>query len=102
MFLEVRRKELRLNIEEQLQYARQAEPEPDVMDRATTAYDKQIILHRSTEEQRLLGMVEDALDRVREGSYGQCLACHEEIGGKRLAAVPWAQYCIECQENVER
>jgi RNA polymerase-binding transcription factor len=102
MFLEVRRKDLRLNIEEQLQCARQAEPESDLLDRASSVYDKQIILHRSTEEQRLLGMVEAALDRVRDGSYGQCLSCHEEIGGKRLAAVPWTKYCLECQGKSER
>jgi DnaK suppressor protein len=100
--LEVRRKELRVSIGYQLQYARQAEPEADVLDRATSAYDKRTKLQRSTEEQRLLGMVEAALGRVRDGCYGQCLFCHEEIGGKRLAAVPWTKYCLECQEKLER
>lgn len=100
--LEVRRKELRVSIGDQLQYSRHTEPEPDAVDRATSAYDKQTILQRSHEEQRLLGMVEAALGRVQDGSFGQCLSCHEEIGRKRLEAVPWARYCIQCQEKVEK
>jgi DnaK suppressor protein len=102
MFLEVRRKELQSSIEDQLQNARQAEPESDVMDRASSTYEKASVLQRSTEEQRLLGLVEAALGRVRDGSYGQCLSCHEEISGKRLAAVPWTRYCIKCQEKSEQ
>jgi DnaK suppressor protein len=102
MFLEVRGKELQSSIAEQLQDVKQAEPEPDLLDRATSAYDKQTILQRSTEEQRLLGLVEAALGRVRDGSYGHCLSCREEIREKRLTAVPWARYCIQCQDKVER
>ena len=43
-----------------------------------------------------------ALRRVEEGSFGTCLECDEEIHPKRLAAIPWAQFCIECQEAVDR
>ena len=100
--LELRRHELRLSIGNQLQYARKTEPEPDVMDRATSAYEKESVLQRSNEEQQLLGMVESALRRFRDGSFGQCESCGKEIGVKRLAAVPWTRYCIQCQEDFER
>ncbi len=42
-----------------------------------------------------------ALRRIEEGSFGTCLECDEEIHPKRLAAIPWAQFCIECQEAVD-
>jgi len=50
----------------------------------------------------LLRAVEAALGRIREGNFGQCLSCGNEIGGARLEAVPWTPYCIQCQEDFER
>ncbi|MGA7769618.1 MAG: TraR/DksA family transcriptional regulator [Candidatus Sulfotelmatobacter sp.] len=47
-------------------------------------------------------MVEEALRRVHDGSFGQCLSCGNEINPKRLEAVPWTRYCIACQEKIER
>jgi DnaK suppressor protein len=99
--LELHRQELRLSIEHQWQYARKAEPEPDVLDQATSSYDKESVLKRSNEEQ-LLGMIESALRRIPDGSFGQCQSCGKEIDGRRLAAVPWTRYCIQCQEDFER
>jgi DnaK suppressor protein len=43
-----------------------------------------------------------ALRRIEQGSFGTCLECDEEVHPKRLAAIPWAQFCIECQEAVDR
>ena len=43
-----------------------------------------------------------ALRRIREGSFGSCQECEEDVHPKRLAAVPWAAFCIECQEAVDR
>jgi RNA polymerase-binding transcription factor len=43
-----------------------------------------------------------ALRRIQEGSFGNCQECDEDIPPKRLAAVPWAQFCIRCQEAVDR
>ena len=42
-----------------------------------------------------------ALSRIREGSFGTCQQCDEDIHPKRLAAVPWATFCIRCQEAVD-
>ena len=43
-----------------------------------------------------------AIRRIHEGSFGTCLQCEEDIHPKRLSAVPWAQYCIRCQEMADR
>ena len=42
-----------------------------------------------------------ALRRIEEGSFGICQGCGENIHPKRLAAVPWAQFCIRCQEALD-
>jgi DnaK suppressor protein len=47
-------------------------------------------------------MVDGALERIREGSFGECIACGDEINPKRLEAVPWTRHCIECQEKAEQ
>jgi DnaK suppressor protein len=100
--LEVHYQELRRTIEHQRQYARRAEREPDAMDQATSGYEKESSLHKSNRELALLWMVESALSRIRDGSFGQCVSCRNEIDKKRLDAVPWTQYCIQCQEDFER
>ena len=43
-----------------------------------------------------------ALARIADGSYGVCLHCEEDISPKRVNAVPWAAFCIKCQEQVDR
>jgi DnaK suppressor protein len=46
--------------------------------------------------------VRAALARIDEGTFGVCLHCEEDISIKRLNAVPWAPYCIQCQEIADR
>lgn len=46
--------------------------------------------------------IDEALDRVEEGTYGVCEECGDEIGEKRLQAVPFAIYCLECQREKEK
>jgi DnaK suppressor protein len=50
----------------------------------------------------LLRQVEVALERLEAGEYGNCINCGQEIPESRLNAVPWAIYCIACQEIVDR
>ena len=45
--------------------------------------------------------VEGALGRLRDGSFGSCRHCQREIAAKRLRAIPWATYCVSCQEKAE-
>ncbi|MGH9694231.1 MAG: TraR/DksA family transcriptional regulator [Bryobacteraceae bacterium] len=40
------------------------------------------------------------MDRVRSGDYGACEGCETRISDRRLNAIPWARYCLTCQENV--
>ncbi len=51
---------------------------------------------------RTLEEIEDALRRVREGSYGTCDRCRRAIGVKRLLALPYARLCLACQEDVDQ
>jgi RNA polymerase-binding transcription factor DksA len=55
-----------------------------------------------TASPRLLRQVRAALRRVRDGSFGTCIECEWAISPKRLAAVPWASRCIQCQEAADR
>ncbi|HXZ79575.1 MAG TPA: TraR/DksA family transcriptional regulator [Terriglobales bacterium] len=74
----------------------------DIADKAASSYNKEFLFTQSTNERQLLAMVESALARIREGSFGECVSCGKEINAKRLDAVPWTRYCIECQEKLER
>jgi DnaK suppressor protein len=49
-----------------------------------------------------LALVEEALARLDAGTYGSCLRCGRPIAPERLAALPWAAHCIECQSIVDR
>jgi len=61
-----------------------------------------MVRRRLVAEHGLLRNIEAALVRVRDGIFGECVSCGEEINVKRLEALPWARYCIECQEKLER
>ncbi|MFQ5525482.1 MAG: TraR/DksA family transcriptional regulator [Thermoanaerobaculia bacterium] len=74
----------------------------DLVDRANDAYNREFMLSLSGSERDALLEVEQAIERLDDGSYGQCDYCEETIPGKRLQAVPWARYCIDCQEQAEQ
>ena len=102
--LEERQRELRFNVSRTAQDGREADLESaqDVADRAANSYTKEFLFSQSNSERQTLQMVDGALERIREGSFGECIACGEEINSKRLEAVPWTRHCIECQEKVEQ
>lgn len=54
------------------------------------------------QESALLRMIDDALSRLDDESFGFCLQCGTEISRRRLAVLPWAPLCIDCQSEVER
>jgi DnaK suppressor protein len=74
----------------------------DIADRAASSYTKEFLFSQSNNDRQLLQMVETALLRIREGAFGECVSCGNEINAKRLEAVPWTRYCIECQEKLEK
>lgn len=47
-------------------------------------------------------LIRDALTRMNDGTYGKCLRCKRRISEKRLDAVPWAPFCLSCQEHEVR
>jgi len=69
-------------------------------DQAQLSHDEFISLHLNSLDYVQLRLIEEALDRVRSGDYGVCLACEQRIPAKRLQALPWARYCVECQEHI--
>jgi DnaK suppressor protein len=74
----------------------------DLADKAASAYSKELNFSLSDGERNLLMLIEEAFNRMKEGNYGSCTNCGNVIGEKRLAAVPWTQYCIDCQELQEK
>ncbi len=102
--LEDRQRELRSNVSRNEQDGRAADLDTaqDIADRASSSYQKEFLFHQSSNERQLLQMVEGALSRIREGTFGECISCGNEINAKRLEAVPWTRYCIACQEKMEK
>jgi len=78
-----------------------AEDTLDVADQAVLSYQKEMIFSQGTEGHSQLTLVRLALERLREGAFGQCMHCGKPIGEKRLEALPWTPYCIDCQEKIE-
>ena len=74
----------------------------DLADQALSSYTKELLFSKSNSDRQFLQKIEDALERIAEGEYGQCSSCEEAIGLKRLEAVPWARLCIKCQELQEQ
>jgi DnaK suppressor protein len=74
----------------------------DPVDLSSGNSSKESMFARNRQNRKNLHLTELALERVRKGKFGICLACEDAIGLKRLKAVPWTGYCIQCQERSER
>jgi DnaK suppressor protein len=74
----------------------------DALDEVQLAGERELAIRNLDREASLLRLVRLALARVADGSYGVCLHCEEDISPKRLNAVPWASYCLPCQEAADR
>jgi RNA polymerase-binding transcription factor len=73
----------------------------DLGDQANTAYNREFFFELGNGDRRLLRDVMTALQKLDDGSFGACERCGEVIGDKRLEALPFARYCIDCQRVVE-
>ncbi len=78
------------------------EKSADALDEVQHASERELAIRNLDRESNLLRNVRSALRRIEDGSFGACLHCEEEISPKRVAAVPWAPYCIQCQEQADR
>jgi DnaK suppressor protein len=75
---------------------------PDPVDLAVRNYSKNVSLAVSENDSRQLTEIDQALLRLADDEYGVCQNCEKPINPKRLAAIPWARYCLDCQELVEK
>ena len=73
----------------------------DQLDEIEAASQRALAVCNLDREFNQLRNVRAALRRIGEGSFGICQGCGENIHPKRLAAVPWAQFCIRCQETLD-
>ena len=76
--------------------------QPDDVDRASLETDKSLDLRTKDRARKLIGKIDDALERIEDGSYGYCEETGEPIGIDRLEARPVATLSIEAQERHER
>jgi DnaK suppressor protein len=74
----------------------------DLADKAASAYSKELNFSLSDGERNLLMLIDEAFVRIKESTYGVCTNCQATIGEKRLQAVPWTPFCIDCQELQEK
>ena len=78
---------------------------PDFADKSSFESDRNFLLRLRDRERKLLAKIDDALERIEDGTFGTCVECGTEIGIKRLKARPVVTLCIECktkQEEEER
>jgi DnaK suppressor protein len=73
-----------------------------VADVGSDDYAPEQVLTLERHERALLDQIEHALARLREGTYGRCERCGQEIPVERLAAIPYASLCLRCQAAVDR
>jgi len=74
----------------------------DRIDEARMSAERDLAARHINFNWALLRQVRSALQAMDEGSYGQCLACDQEIPARRLLASPWSLYCVPCQEWIEQ
>lgn len=80
--------------------ARIGEQTQNLEDLSVQAHEEWLYLSRNSIDVSLLREVEAALARIEDAEYGECMECQEPISIKRLEAIPWARYCIACQEEL--
>jgi DnaK suppressor protein len=78
------------------------EKSADALDEVQHASERELAIRNLDRESNLLRNVRAALRRIDDGTFGVCMHCEEDISPKRIAAVPWAPYCIQCQEQADR
>jgi DnaK suppressor protein len=78
-----------------------AEAAQDSADRCIIGVSKEALFERSSQRRTVLGLIEAALKRIADGSFGTCVGCGDEIQDQRLQALPWTQFCLRCQGQLD-
>ena len=73
----------------------------DEGDRANASVAAKMSVMEQSQAGNLLKAINGALDQIDAGTFGRCRNCGQEIGSKRLEAIPWTRYCITCQELID-
>jgi DnaK suppressor protein len=73
----------------------------DSIDLSGFTASKESLFARASQDRGRLRLIQRALKRIEDGSFGICAECEGPIGLKRLQALPWANHCIQCQEQAE-
>ncbi|PYQ36278.1 MAG: hypothetical protein DMF54_12300 [Acidobacteria bacterium] len=95
-------------LSDELAKARDAEEETteestqDIADKAVSSYTREFLYSLTDGERTVLLRIDEALNRIDDGTYGYCLNCNVQMSDKRLAAVPWTPHCVDCQELAEK
>ena len=74
----------------------------DIGDESVTIYNRHLLMSLSENERAKLIEVDEALDRIENGSFGICEECEEPIALQRLEVMPNARYCVRCKEEFEK
>src|SRR5205823_7404232 len=74
----------------------------DALDNVQALMNREMVSRRLSSDSSLLRRVDSALRRLDTGTFGICLECEEEIPTRRLQVLPWADYCVPCQEKADR
>src|SRR5579862_1070118 len=73
----------------------------DSADWCVVNMSKESLFEQSSQRRTILRLIDAALDRMTKGTFGICAACGDEVQARRLQAVPWTQFCLSCQEELE-
>lgn len=75
---------------------------PDPVDEMEMTTERESAITLLERDSQLLRQIDAALRRIEDGDFGACARCGKDIGRRRLHAVPWASYCVACQEEMDR
>jgi DnaK suppressor protein len=98
--LEAKRDELLVGTSDRDEIAIESAAED--FDRLQQQLNREVAIRNLDRQSTLLKSVQAALARIEDETFGICLRCDEQIPEKRLNALPWAAYCVSCQENIDR
>jgi DnaK suppressor protein len=101
--LEMRR-DLLGQVERKKLYSKEVDEDgiPDSGDVAAYSYSKEVLMGLGEHERTKLRLVEEALTKIDEGTYGVCERCDAAIPAKRLELLPFTRYCVQCQSELEQ
>ena len=74
----------------------------DISDDAAQSYSRQLIMDLGEQERGKLKLVDEAIQKLKEGNYGICQQCEKNIPEARLKVIPFAIYCVECLSEIEK